>query len=216
MSAEQDLADALRTVLERFHSRASDEADMLEAERLVRQVADLLDGEPRSRWYETAEVVDGRHGRIAGARFNDRSLYRGKASPLAPPMTTANIELPDGRPAILGHVTAGPMYEGPPNGVHGGYVAGLFDDILGATQSLIEGPSGLTGTLHVRYRNVTPIDTELVFVAWVHHISGRRIQARATCHAKGILTAEAEALFVRIDMAEMARRAAARGEDADG
>ena len=54
------------------------------------------------------------------------------------------------------------------------------------------------------------------FLAWVHHVSGRRIVARATCHANDVLTAEAEALFVRIDMAEMARRAAGRGGDRDG
>ncbi|HEX7095845.1 MAG TPA: hypothetical protein VF183_08165, partial [Acidimicrobiales bacterium] len=106
-----------------------------------------------------------------------------------------------------GRVTLSRLYEGPPNGVHGGYVAGLFDDVLGATQSLIDGPTGLTGTLEVRYRNLTPLDAELVFLAWIHHVSGRRIVSRATCHAEGVLTAEAEALFVRVDMAALAQRA---------
>jgi acyl-coenzyme A thioesterase PaaI-like protein len=215
MTADEDFADSLRTVLARFHERATDEARVRKAQELAAQIAELLDGEVRPRWYETGEMVDGRSGRIARHRFNDRSLFRGKASALAPPMTAETIELPDGRAAIEGRVTAGRMYEGPPNGVHGGYVAGLFDDILGATQSLIEGPTGLTGTLQVRYRNVTPIETELVFVAWVHHVSGRRIQSRATCHANGVLTAEAEALFVRIDMAHLARQATERGTDPD-
>ena len=42
----------------------------------------------------------------------------------------------DGQPAIEGRVTLGRLYEGPPNGVHGGYVAGLFDDILGGALQL--------------------------------------------------------------------------------
>jgi acyl-coenzyme A thioesterase PaaI-like protein len=206
VTADDGLADALRAVLARLHTTDVDEAPLREATTLARRILDLLDGPPRPRWFEDA-VVDGRSGRIARHRFGDRSLFRGSANPLAPPMTTTTVELPDGRQAVEGRVTVNRLYEGPPNGVHGGYVAGLFDDILGATQSLIDGPTGLTGTLHVRYRNLTPLDTELVLRAWVHHVSGRRIQSRATCHAGDVLTAEAEALFVRVDMAELARRA---------
>jgi acyl-coenzyme A thioesterase PaaI-like protein len=217
VSAEADLADALRAVLARFHGSAADDADVREATALARRMFELLDGPPRPRWFEAGQViVDDRTGRIERHRYSDRSLYRGTANALAPPMRSETVTLPDGRAAIEGRVTLGRLYEGPPNGVHGGYVAGLFDDVLGATQSLLEGPTGLTGTLQVRYRNVTPLDTELRFVAWVHHVSGRRIQCRATCHAGDVLTAEAEALFVRIDMAEMARRASARGGAGEG
>jgi acyl-coenzyme A thioesterase PaaI-like protein len=194
VSADEQLADALRAVLARFHDTEAGEASVLEAVTLARRMYELLDGPPRPRWFEGGDIVtDDRSGRIARHRFSDRSLYRGTASALAPPMRATTTTLPDGRPAIEAVVTVGRLYEGPPNGVHGGYVAGLFDDVLGATQSLIEGPTGLTGTLEVRYRQVTPIDTELRFVAWVHHISGRRIHSRATCHAGSVLTAEAEA-----------------------
>jgi acyl-coenzyme A thioesterase PaaI-like protein len=218
VTADDELADELRAVLARLHSTEVDESRVRDATALARTMLELLDGPPRPRWFEGA-VVDGRSGRIARHRFADRSLFRGTANPLAPPMTTTTVEGPDGRAVIEGRVTVGRLYEGPPNGVHGGYVAGLFDDILGATQSLIEGPTGLTGTLQVRYRNVTPLDTELVLRAWVHHVSGRRIQSRATCHAGEVLTAEAEALFVRVDMAELARRATegnGRGEGDEG
>jgi acyl-coenzyme A thioesterase PaaI-like protein len=206
MTADDELATALRAVMARFHSRAADGSRVEEATDLARRMFDLLDGPARPRWFHR-DVVDGRSGRYARHRSGGRSLYRGTANPLAPPMTTATVGLPDGRAAIEARVTLGRLYEGPPNGVHGGYVAGMFDDVLGATQWLIEGPTGLTGTLDVRYRKLTPLDTELVFVAWVHRVSGRRIQARATCHAGGVLTAEAEALFVRVDMAALAERA---------
>jgi hypothetical protein len=216
VTADDELADALRAVLARIQDTDVDDDRLREAHALARQMLDALQGPPRPRWYESGAIVDGRSGRIARHRFNDRSLYRGTANALAPPMTTAISETADGRPAIEARVTLGRLYEGPPNGVHGGYVAGLFDDVLGATQSLIEGPTGLTGTLHVRYRNVTPLDTELVFLAWVHHVSGRRIVSRATCRAGDVLTAEAEALFVRVDMAALARRATEHGTPAGG
>jgi acyl-coenzyme A thioesterase PaaI-like protein len=215
VTADEELADALRAILSRLHTTDVDEPRLREATTLAREIHELLGGPPRPRWFEGA-LVDGRSGRIARHRFGDRSLFRGIANPVAPPMTTTTIELADGRPAIEGRVTVGQLYEGPPNGVHGGYVAGLFDDILGATQSLIEGPTGLTGTLQVRYRNVTPLETELVLRAWVHHVSGRRIQSRATCHAGDVLTAEAEALFVRVDMAALARRATERDGGGEG
>jgi acyl-coenzyme A thioesterase PaaI-like protein len=210
MTADDDLADALRAVLARFHGTEAMEVDVRRATELAREMYELLDGPPRRRWYEEGEILDDRVTRTARRRLAVRTLYRGTANPLAPPMVSTIVELPDGRPGIEARVTVGRLYEGPPNGVHGGYVAGLFDDVLGSTQTLVEGATGLTGTLHVRYRNVTPVETELVFRAWVHHVAGRRIQSRATCHAGSLLTAEAEALFVRVDLAEVARRGTGR------
>ena len=66
----------------------------------------------------------------------------GRANPLAPPIA---LELDDDR--IVGRVTFGAAYEGPPGCVHGGYVAAAFDEVLGATQSL-SGAPGMTGHAH--------------------------------------------------------------------
>jgi acyl-coenzyme A thioesterase PaaI-like protein len=220
MTADDELADALRAVIARFQAVRADEDRVAQATAHAREMLELLDGPPRPRWYEgelfEGAIRDGREARIQRRRYGGRSLYRGTANPLAPPLVTTMVERADGSAIVEARVTLGRLYEGPPNGVHGGYVAGMFDDVLGSTQSLIEGPTGLTGTLHVRYRNMTPLDTELILRAWVHHASGRRIQSRATCHAGGVLTAEAEALFVRVDMADLARRATERGADPQG
>jgi acyl-coenzyme A thioesterase PaaI-like protein len=204
-SAEDALAAELREAIRRLNELAAPDDALERAAGLARQIRDLLDGPRRPRWFEQG-LVDGKTSRDARRRFSDHSLYRGSANPLAAPMTQSIVTLPDGRAAIRGTATLSRVYEGPPHGVHGGYVAGLFDDVLGGTQSLIEGPTGLTGTLSVRYRNLTPVDTELVFHAWVDHVSGRRIVSKATCHAGPVLTAEAEALFVRVDMEALTRR----------
>ena len=110
---------------------------------------------------------------------------------------------------IIGRVRLGVAYEGPPHGVHGGFVAGMFDEVLGATQRMMEMP-GVTGRLTIHYRHITPIEEDLVLRAWITEDVGRRILAKATCHAGDTLTADAEGLFIRVDFTEVKDRMAAR------
>jgi acyl-coenzyme A thioesterase PaaI-like protein len=204
----RDLADELRAVLRALNERELRDEQITDALALARRLREGLDGPRRPRWYERG-MIDGRSTDSTRSSFNTHSLFRGRDSAIAVPLDARMVTLPDGRRIVEGRVTCPLLYEGPPGGVHGGYVAGLFDDVLGGTQQLIEGPSGLTGTLTVRYRSITPLATELHFRAWIDHVRGRRIRAKATCHAEGRLTAEAEALFIRVDMADLADRASA-------
>ena len=91
----------------------------------------------------------------------------------------------------------GSAYEGPPVCVQGGYVAGAFDELLGATQSL-SGAPGMTGTLTVRYRSPTPLHTELRFVGELARVEGRKIFTVGTLHAGDRLCAEAEGIFITL------------------
>ena len=85
-------------------------------------------------------------------------------------------------PHIRGTVCFTRAYEGPPHGVHGGFVAAMFDEVLGAVMGLAP-PPGVTATLEVRYRHVTPLEEPLRFEAWIDSDRGRRLTASATCHA---------------------------------
>lgn len=201
---EHELAAELRDLLLHLHRFGSDDRALRDAIDEVRGVRASLGTEPRPRWFD-AIGTDGR-AHLHDLSFNDRSLFRGRSNALSAGLKASVTALEDGRAAIEARVTCNQLYEGPPHGVHGGYVAGMFDDVLGSTIRLVDGPSAVTGTLEVKYRKVTPLDAELHFVAWVHHTSGRRIQSKATCHANGVLTAEAEALFIRIDMQALAER----------
>lgn len=201
------LAAELHAMARRLHSVDADPELLEELADGIAALRERLDGPPRLRWYELPpEERDGGGRR----RVNAYSLFRGTRHAFAPPVDVTFQEV-DGRPTVVGQVTCSRMYEGPPGGVHGGYVAGIFDDVLGSTQQLLRGPTALTGVLTVRYRQLTPIDTPLTFHAWVDHERGRRIVARGTCRANGTVTAEAQALFVRVDIAAAGRRAAARG-----
>jgi acyl-CoA thioesterase FadM len=88
----------------------------------------------------------------------------------------------------------------------------MFDEVLGATQRMMDKP-GVTATLTVKYRHITPIEEDLLLKAWITEDVGRRIVAKATCHAGDTLTAEAEGLFIKVDFAEVQERMAARREE---
>jgi acyl-coenzyme A thioesterase PaaI-like protein len=201
----EELADELRSVIRSLHDEELG-ADQLEAAlEHARALHRGLGGPRRMRWFEErpSDARDEAGGRDA---FLLHSLFRGVRNPLAPPLVLRTTTDHEGRRVMEGRVTCSGVYEGPPHGVHGGYVAGLFDDVLGAAQVLADGPTGVTGTLSVRYRRITPLERELRFTAWIDRTVGRRIHAKATCHAGDVLTAEAEALFIRVDMDEIATR----------
>ena len=201
------LAHELRGAIEELSSRTHAAGQLEEAVSLAAELRQLLDGPRSPRWYE-AGAVGGELDELSMAAFQSQSLYRGSQNPLAPPMAL-DVEDGDEGPVVVGRVTLGLAYEGPPHGVHGGYVAGLFDDVLGATQRLVDKP-GVTGRLTVHYRHITPVLEELTLRAWVEEDVGRRVVSTATCHAGETLTADAEALFIRVDFTEVEERMSAR------
>ena len=80
---------------------------------------------------------------------------------------------------------------------HGGAIALLFDSVLGTASWLLTGgPYQRTAYLHINYRNIVPIDTELQIEAWVSRTEGRKIFVETRlCDGDTLLT-DAEALFV--------------------
>lgn len=115
----------------------------------------------------------------------------GLSNPLAPPLKTWI----DGD-RVHGRVTLGWAYEGPPGCVHGGFVAAVFDEFMGIAQILGKQP-GMTGTLEVRYRRPTPLNTELRLDAWLAEVEGRKTCIKADLYAGDQRTASCTALFVR-------------------
>jgi acyl-CoA thioesterase FadM len=73
--------------------------------------------------------------------------------------------------------------------------------VMGAAQRLTQRPGAMTGRLTLRYRRPTPLDTDLLFRAWIEDDRSRRVLVRAACYIDGVdqgpPTAEAEAIFVR-------------------
>lgn len=198
------LADELRRAVAALSERELDETQLGEAARLARSLRERLErGARRPRWYDAEDA--GSRSPASRVAYLDQSPIRGRLNPIAPPLAVELAERGDGTRVVRGRAELSRAYEGPPHGVHGGWVAALFDDLLGATQGGT-GASGVTASLTVRYRHVTPVEEELRLEAWVARESGRRLLARATCHAGETLTAEAEGLFVRVDFDDVERR----------
>jgi acyl-coenzyme A thioesterase PaaI-like protein len=150
---------------------------------------------------DRAEALSSHRGRgsIALARTDDAALMErsgisGRSNPLAAPLHLA-IDQED-RARTLGWALWTEAYEGPPGCLHGGFVAAAFDDLLGFAQ-IASGLAGYTGTLTVRMRRPTPLNTRIDYEAWVDHARGRKIFVRGTSSVEGFTLAEAEILFIQ-------------------
>jgi len=143
-------------------------------------------------------------------RLRERSPFIGRANPVAPPMQVIFTE-----DAIEATVTLGLLFEGPPGCVHGGFVAAMFDEVLGAAQ-VHSGKAGMTGRLTVHYRSPTPLHEELRLAARLVRVEGRKILCTATLHAGDRLCADAEGLFVTVNLDKMRAMLEAGGGSADG
>ena len=199
---QRRLAVEMRSVIDRLvATQAPEEALRYAADSLARLAVEF-DIYPRGKTYEGfAEAANA--GGDPSALF-DHSPLIGKANPLAPPI---EIQVED--EMVVGRVTFGAAYEGPPGCVHGGYLAATFDEVLGGAQSL-GGRPGMTGTLTVRYRVPTPLHTPLRFEGELDRVEGRKNFTIGRCLAGDVLTAEAEGIFIAVDLAKMDELRAAR------
>ncbi len=199
----RELAGQLRDIAEALVTNDPAVDDLEVASQLAAELRSYLDGPSRVRWHETDPAMGDDAPIEHRNAWADASPFVGVIHPCAPPMRVRRLDEagPDGQPALEGRVRVGPAYEGPPGGVHGGIVAGLLDELLGATPSGLLGVPAVTGTLQLRYVAPTPIDRDLRLTAWIDGHRGRRIVARGACHVGDRLTARAEGLFVQVAFA---------------
>jgi acyl-coenzyme A thioesterase PaaI-like protein len=200
LALKRRLADQLRAAIEGLAERDFADDDLVDAVAISESLTGRLVGPHRRRWYE-ADPADAK----LRLGYLDHSPIRGPYNAIAPQMAIEIMEGEDGVRRMAGSARLGSAYEGPPHGVHGGWVAALLDELLGSAQRLTE-KQGVTATLKIRYRNITPIDEELRFSAWIHEDRGRVLIVRGTCHAGDTLTADAEGMFVRIQFDEIRDR----------
>ena len=188
------LAKAMREVIERLITSDAPENELRAAADGLERYAERLATHPRRSlplgFGETANAGD-------VAAFFDYSPMIGLSNPLAPP-----IHLRVENDVVHGSVRFGRPYEGPPGHVHGGFVAAAFDEVLGFVQSTT-GQPGMTGTLKIRYRKPTPLDTDLRFEATVQRVEGRKIFAEGRLYAGDVMTAEAEGVFISVNLTQM-------------
>jgi len=208
------LAAANRILIDRLvNTTASVEqlADMADRlEEISQMISDLPSGGGYEGFREAANAGNALKGQQSAAQtlldsgltdvdperyaFFDHSPFIGLANPISPPIDVRYSE-----DTVVAHCVFGAAYEGPPGCVHGGYVAAMFDELLGATQSL-SGMQGMTARLIVNYRSPTPLATELRMEGRLVSVEGRKITTEAQLYVGDRLCAEGEALFVSFDV----------------
>ncbi|HVT77612.1 MAG TPA: PaaI family thioesterase [Acidimicrobiales bacterium] len=196
--AAREMTDELRRLMESVVATQADPEAMRAATAQLREIADVIGAYPRGRVYDFSESS------VAGdpGAFFDNSPVAGLANPLAPPL---RMHAEDDR--IIGEVRWGSAYEGAPGCVHGGYVLAAFDEVLGLAQDL-GGQPGMTGTLTTKFRRPTPLHTDLRFVARIDRIEGRKTFTVGELYdPEGNLLAEADAVFITVDMGKLKKLA---------
>lgn len=130
--------------------------------------------------------------------FIEFSPLTGRANPVAAPL---DMWVADGK--AHAKVSFGRSFEGAPGVVHGGFVAAIFDELLGFVQGFAERP-GMTGTLTIMYRAPTPLFTELRLEGSFDGLEGRKIYTSGRLYAGETLLAEASGIFIALTDAQYA------------
>jgi acyl-coenzyme A thioesterase PaaI-like protein len=188
-TAEAQLADAVRRLMDAVVLTTADDAELHDAIDTVSALSAQLEGSDRARlrsgtpWPPVEQMGRGdrAHNPVAGP-----------ANPLSPPM---KVEV-DADGSIHSEITMRPIHEGPPGGVHGGWVAALLDQLLGAA-NIAYGVGAMTAELTIRYRKPTPVGVPLALRARTDSVDGRQVRTSGEITADGVVTAEARGLFIR-------------------
>lgn len=114
----------------------------------------------------------------------------GQGNAIAPPM-----RMWQENGVVHAVVTPGWSFEGPYGHLHGGVIALLFDQLLGAGQR-ITGSGGRTGTLTTRYHHPTPLNKPLCLLARVDRIEGRKKFMVGELRVDDLCTASCEGIFI--------------------
>lgn len=125
------------------------------------------------------------------AMFED-SIVSGPANP----MSIAAAYSHEGEEAIA-RVVLGPAFEGAPGRAHGGIVAALFDETMGAVLPTT-GTLAYTGSLAIDYRRPIAVGEELEFRARIQGREGRKISIKATGTSAAGTFAEASGVFIAV------------------
>jgi len=203
------LATAMRPIITMTVAAELDDAALVEAADAMEAIAERLTDRAGPR--RTRNQPDLAR---AAQDFFPTSPIIGLSNPVAPPVRVAVVAGADGRPEILGQANFGFAYEGPPTCVHGGVIAELLDEVMGAATIVSEHP-GMTGTLTIRYRKPTPLNTDLRVEARFVGQDGRKLRIWGGVFHGDVLTAEADGVFIEVRPRQMLSIAEANVDSVD-
>ncbi len=208
-AAQRELADATRRLIAAVRVTRAPVAELDSARDALEQVARLLEPHRHEGSHAQADLLGGigRFGETDDPmEYFPYSPIIGRGNPLALPVV---FEVHDG--VVHGRATFTPPFCGPPNHVHGGVVALVFDELLG-TVNVANGLGAMTGTLTIRYRRPTPLHQEVRMEGRSTGVDGRKVYAEGKMWHGDLLLAEAVGIFIQVagDMRDKLRIPGAR------
>ncbi len=207
----RELADALRRLIRLSVSAAPPPSETARLTTRLTALADELEAHlpeiPLPRFLPPDEDGPPKDVPLGGAMPYD--VVVGPFNPVALP-----VVLDFEPPKALGRGTFGVTYEGAPGCVHGAVLAATFDIILTAANA-IEGSTGPTVSLALRYLRPTLTNEEAVFEGWVTEVTDRRIFSRGRILQGGVVTVEAEGEFAIFNKDGVNRMASSRRRSFD-
>ena len=103
----------------------------------------------------------------------------------------------DGR--LVGRAWFGPGAQGPPGHAHGGSMAAVLDEAMGAA-AWMEGHLVVAARLGTSFQRMLPLGTDALLEAWVERVEGRKVWTLGRLvDEDGEAFAEADALFLKLD-----------------
>jgi len=180
------------------HLRCSNAPDevLAEATGYIRQALETLNPWlQRGDGWSTVSIA----GQMAGMAWREDDItsvmpyspVSGKRNAIAPPLKLWKFSDNE----VRGEALFSSTYAGPPNAVHGGIIAAVFDEIL-AMANVISGNAGFTGTLTIKYHDKTPLNTPIELRGVNVRQDGRKQHSRGEMRVNGKVTATAEGLFI--------------------
>lgn len=194
-SAQQkrrQMATAMQTLINKVARMQSSEAEMDSYIDAIEKVSECIAEHEK---FDSVEVFKHLYqGKASAEEFYldiDSSVLLGKASPVGFPM-----ELDVANNKVVGTATIPVAFQGPPQRVHGGIVAAVFDILLSRTQGLCDF-LGFTADLQVSYKSAVPLDTPLQLEAWVVQVDDRKLRNAGHILVDGQVLATAKGLWVK-------------------
>jgi acyl-coenzyme A thioesterase PaaI-like protein len=178
-SAYSGMIDTLRAFLDQLAGAGLDEA-----------TAGALDRDLRD-W--TARLAPLRREEAA-QMFGRIQHTPGRGQVMSPAFTIVEQDAA----SLRARVTFNRYFLGGNSAAHGGAVALMFDEILGGPANADVRTMARTAYLHVNYRSITPIETELEVTARIVSINGRKRIVRGELKDGDRLCADAEGLFLEL------------------
>ena len=189
--ARQRLASATRALNEKL---VSTDIDLELAAALTEKIEGLA--AELSQAQQVTSLVDmakrGQRGTIDDV-MGELVSVGGRSHPCSP-----ELRWQEASNRITGTVKFSQAFEGPPGHVHGGWVAGVLDHLMGMTH-VRTGHPGMTGGLSVTYLKPTPLNQVIEVSAQATELDDKRTEVKAEMRFGETTTAKAEAIFVRVD-----------------